>query len=127
MNRELFDFWQDGMEEMGKVTIMEDGALYHKGAVGVCMKQLEKDGFMSWGPGIWPAYSPDLDPIENLWHVLCSNIHKRKVWLKNKEELIVVLKEEWVKIKTEIVNCLCLSMVHRMKAVIANEWAVTKY
>ena len=32
MDKELFDFWANSMEELGDVLIMEDGAGYHEGA-----------------------------------------------------------------------------------------------
>ena len=31
IDKELFNFWRDGMEELGDLLIMEDGAPYHKG------------------------------------------------------------------------------------------------
>jgi transposase len=36
--------------------------------------------------------SPDLNPIENLWHILLHNTHKRKVQPRNEEALTVELQ-----------------------------------
>jgi hypothetical protein len=88
---------------------------------------LEEDGWIDWGPGTWPANSSDLNPIENLWHVLRSNIRKRRYQPRNKKELVTALKEEWVKLDTRIVNALIDSMPRRMQAVIDANGGVTKY
>ena len=44
----------------------------------------------------WPANSPDLNPIENIWSVLKQYVEKRSV--KTKNELIKVIEEEWNKL-----------------------------
>ena len=118
MDGEMLDFWMEGMEDCGYLMMMEDGAPYHRGAATVRRKQLEQMGWVGWGPGSWPSNSPDLNPIENLWHVLRSNIRKRKRQPRNKEELISALREEWKKLDMNIVNGLVDSMPWRMQAVI---------
>jgi hypothetical protein len=67
---------------------MEDGAPYRKGVASVRRKELEKMGWIGWGPGTWPSNPPDLNPIENIWHILRSNIRKRKRQPRNRKELI---------------------------------------
>jgi hypothetical protein len=118
MDGEMLDFWMEGMEEYGYLLMMEDGASYHKGCATVRRKELEQMGWIGWGPGTWPSNSPDLNPIENLWHVLKSNIRKRKRQSKNRKELIEALKDEWKKLDMDIVNKLIRSMPNRMCAVI---------
>ena len=66
LDKDLFDFWLTSMEELGEVVVIEDGAPYHRGAASVRRKQYEEDSLLSWGPGIWPANSSDLNPLENL-------------------------------------------------------------
>ena len=44
MDGEMFDFWLEGMEDLGYLVMMEDGALQHQGAAVVRRAQLEKDG-----------------------------------------------------------------------------------
>lgn len=129
LDRELFDFWMSSMEECGHVLIMEDGVPYHKGATSVRRAQLIDDGWIGWGPGIWPTSSPDLNPIENLWHILRCNVRKRKPIPLKKEELGAALREEWLKLDISVmpVNKLCDSMPRRMQAVIDAKGGSTKY
>ena len=66
------------MEDVGYLVMMEDGAPQHQGAAAVRRSQLEKDGWVGWGPKTWPANSQDLNPIENVWYILKVNIRKQK-------------------------------------------------
>ena len=43
MDGGMFDFWLEGMEDMGNLLMMEDGALYHKGVASERRVELEKD------------------------------------------------------------------------------------
>jgi transposase len=127
MDGEMFDFWMEGMEDVGYLLMMEDGAPYHKGVASQRRMELEKDGWIGWGPGTWPASSPDLNPIENLWHILRSKIRKRKQQPRTKDALIEALKEEWANLDMGIVNDLIDSMPRRMQAVIDAKGGPTKY
>jgi len=127
MDGEMFDFWLEGMEDVGYLVMMEDGAPQHQGAAAVRRAQLEKDGWVGWGPKTWPSNSPDLNPIENLWHILKANIRKRKHQARTREELIQVVMEEWEKLDMTMVNNLIDSMPRRMQAVIDAKGGPTKY
>ena len=78
-------------------------------------------------PGTWHANSPDLNPLENLWHLLRANIKKRNPRPMRKEDLKQSLKEEWAKIDMRKVNKLIDSMPQRLRAVIKVEGGTTHY
>jgi hypothetical protein len=127
MDKELFDFWIESMEDVGYVHIMEDGAPYHMGAATARRKQYEEDGWEGWGPGTWPSSSPDLNPIENLWHILRTKICKRRPKILKKEDLMRALVEEWEKLDIGVINHLIDSMPRRLQAVIDTKGGSTKY
>ena len=120
MNGEMLNFWMEGMEDVGYLMMMEDSTLYHKGATILRRNEYEQMGWIGWGLGTQPSNSPDLNSIENLWHILRSNIRKRKCQPRNRNELIMALQEEW-KLDMTIVNNLIDSMPRRMQAVIDSE------
>ena len=127
MDGELSNRWQQGMEELGDVIMLEDGAGYHQGATSIRRRQYEKDGWQGWGPGVWPANSPDLNPLENLWHILRTNINKWKPKPMRKLDLIAALTEEWKLIPKYKINALINSMPRRLQAVIKAEGGTTHY
>ena len=75
----------------------------------------------------WPANSPDLNPIENIWRQLKDNIQSQKVFPKNVNELKVALKEEWENLDNSVFEKVVVSMPRRINAVLAARGGPTKY
>ena len=75
----------------------------------------------------WPAQSPDLNPIENLWNELETKIRKRRPMPRNKNDFFAALKEEWYKIDESQLIRLVKSMPNRISAVLENKENLTKY
>lgn len=74
---------------------------------------------------IWPAYSPDLNPIENLWAEL-----SRKVFAKHPSTVQLLKQytiEEWAKIPQTLIADLVNSMVKRAELCIAAGGAKIHY
>lgn len=73
----------------------------------------------------WPAQSPDLNPIENLWNDVEEHIKMRKP--KNCSELWEAAQEGWSCIPVKRCQRLVDSLPDRLKAVIAQKGFPTKY
>lgn len=80
----------------------------------------------------WPPYSPDLNPIENLWKILKENIYKKDPELvtlnsnhESKERLIRVAVGCWHEIKDKVLQDLVKSMRRRLAAVITAKGSYT--
>jgi hypothetical protein len=73
----------------------------------------------------WPPYSPDLNPIENVWELM-----KRRVEMMSKRTLAewkAAIYEVWEGLSHEYLNKLMRSMTSRLSACIAAEGAKIKY
>ena len=110
MDKELFDFWQEAMEECGHVLVMEDGAPPHMGIASARRRQLEEYGWEGFGPGTWPSCSPDLNPIENVWRMLKCAVKRRDPPPRSEAELQQALLEEWEKLDINVINKVLLTM-----------------
>jgi len=67
----------------------------------------------------WPAWSPDLNPIENLWNVLKSRVYAR--FPQTLEELELFIREEWAATDLKFISHICRSMPRRLQLVLANK------
>ena len=73
----------------------------------------------------WPANSPDLNPIENLWGIVKKKMRDTRP--KNKEELTASIKHIWASITSRQCHRLIASMPRRIEAVIKAKGFPTKY
>lgn len=73
----------------------------------------------------WPANSPDLNPIENLWQYLDVMCKDRKC--NTKEQLFETLQAAWNRIPETYLMSLVESMPRRLNAVIDSKGYPTKY
>jgi transposase len=83
---------------------------------------------------IHPAYSPDLNPIENIWSLLKDRLDKRfnGSYSRSKstisiEAFKIAIQEEWALIDQEAIDKCILSLLKRWQAIIDAKGYPTKY
>ncbi|GFU01814.1 transposable element Tcb2 transposase [Trichonephila clavipes] len=67
---------------------------------------------------VWPARSPDLNPIENVWDALGRQVAGRNYPPTNKNTLIRALTKEWDKLPQQLLDNVVQSMVRRVECCI---------
>ncbi len=73
----------------------------------------------------WLSMSPDLNPIEHMWGILKRKVEKHHV--SNIQQLLDGIMEEWKRMPATTCAALVNSMPRRIKAVLDNNGASTKY
>lgn len=74
----------------------------------------------------WPAYSPDLNPMENLWGILSRKVYANGKQFNDIETLQKAIIDSWEEIEVEMCQDLIKSMKNR-KNIIINHGGHTKY
>ena len=70
----------------------------------------------------WPAYSPDMSPIEHVWDALDRRIRQRVPVPANIEQLRTAIEEEWTNIPQATINNLINSMRRRCGCTAWGKW-----
>ncbi|GFW08746.1 transposable element Tcb1 transposase [Trichonephila clavipes] len=89
-------------------ALMDDNARSHR--ADIVDDYLESEGIARMA---WPTYSPDFNPIENLWDALGRAISSRFSPLDTLMELETALQEEWRLLNSAVVDHLIESIVRR--------------
>src|SRR6266496_3074252 len=105
------------------LILMQDGAPGY--AAGDTRVDLEERGIT---PMFWPAFLPDLNPIETLWNIMKSylDLHYPEPDCSY-DQLRVHVKEAWDSITSEQLLDLLKTMQQRCEDVIAAEGGHTKW
>ena len=75
----------------------------------------------------WPAFSPDLSPIEHLWDQLGCRVFDGRHNIHNRQQLIQTLNREWEAIPQYKIQRLIRSMRRRCQATIDVNGGHTRY
>ena len=104
------------------VTFQQDNARPH--VARICNEYLQANNVDVL---LWPAFSPDLSPIEHLWDVLDRGVRRRHPAPTTQAELRRAVHEEWDNITIRQINCLINYVHRRIRAAIGLNGGHTRY
>lgn len=104
------------------LVLMQDGAPGH--AAADTREDLRERGvFIIY----WPPFSPDLNPIERVWHIMKNYLQDNYPEIVGYTQLREAVKDAWDKVGEEAFRALIESMPERCQAVIDAKGLHTKY
>lgn len=101
--------------------LMEDGAPVHRCLVSKAWREARSIEKLDW-----PANSPDLNPIENVWGTMKQSIvaHEKPSTI---DQMRITIQSAWDSITTEKLHSLVASMPARMQAVVDQNGGHTEW
>jgi transposase len=106
----------------GNGVFQEDNARPHTSKIASAAREESGLKFLPW-----PAQSPDLNPIENLWNDVKNKVYGGGKKPKNIKGLEKIVRTAWKMIPLERIQVLVDSMPQRIQACIAAKGGPTKY
>jgi transposase len=70
---------------------------------------------------LWPAQSPDMNPIEQIWKYIRNKIRHREVYPQNKEEMFKAWEEEWLAIPQRVIDYHISKILKRCQQVLDHD------
>jgi transposase len=104
------------------MELMQDGAPGH--SAEYTLDELRERGIRVIS---WPAYSPDLNPIETLWNRIKNELQEKYPEKMNYDQLRAAVKAIWDAIPDDDVRDLIRTMRQRCEAVIAANGLFTRF
>ena len=110
-------------------NFMQEDCIFQQDNAAIHVSKLSKAWFDHRNITLmkWPARSPDLNPIENLWGILSRKIYANGKQFDTVASLKSSIKKAWEEIDPNVLSKLIDSMPSRIFSVIENKGASTKY
>ena len=120
MEKYLLPWWKE--LQIKPLTMQQDNAPSH-------IADLTTQAFSKWGINLleWPAQSPDLNPVENLWKMISDQVYANGRQFFSVGELQKAIKFAYRKINPEKLWSLVNSMGKRLIEVIKKCGNSTQY
>ncbi|RPA81605.1 hypothetical protein BJ508DRAFT_195184, partial [Ascobolus immersus RN42] len=118
----LIPFWTEMCEERGWAEVVEDNCRIHTAKISKAFRA-------QWGleSMLWPAASPDLNPIENVWALLKLKVAQLNPRPRSVPELKIALTRIWDELDPSTFDPYIDSMAKRVMLCVANKGGHTKY
>jgi len=110
------------MSSIPGAILMEDGAPVHRTIKAKEWKQQNSIVALKW-----PAQSPDLNPIENVWKLMKDYVQRRNPPVKTIDDMKNTLIEFWRDVDINNINKLICSVPDRIASVIENQGGSTRW
>lgn len=117
LHEHLSPYWQPDY------LFMQDNASIHRSAS--TLQYLAEEGIALLHD--WPACSPDINPIENLWGLLVRDIYRDNRQFATVNELKHAILASWDNIGVQVLHNLAHSVPKRLIAVAKSSGGPTSY
>jgi transposase len=109
------------------MLVMEDGSRIHHTPSNKTVKQRKGINTFPGDGTTWPANSPDLNPIENVWAEMKRYIHSLPEYPKDRDTMVYQLKKFWKTMTIERCRSYIEGYDSRLKAVIEQKGDTSGY
>jgi hypothetical protein len=75
----------------------------------------------------WPSQSPDINTIENVWHILKIRLKRSLETIRNRDDLVREVLRIWESPTVPYIRDLYHNIPRRLQAVLASKGHITKY
>lgn len=107
----------------------EQNFTYQQDNASIHVSKVSKDFFSQASIPLldWPARSPDLNPIENVWGILSRAVYANSKQYNSVRDLKIAIHQAWLDVQMDTLRTLIDSMPNRLFYVITNKGGITKY